>query len=88
VIVTDPVADVPVMLTVIPVSVETAVRDPPAGVPVQVSWADAPVGGGVTGAHGAEPPAAEEVLVVVEDELELVEDELELVEVTLVLMDV
>jgi len=78
VIVTDPVADVPVILTVTPVSVETAVRDPAAGVPVQASWADVPAGGGMTGAHAAEPPA---VLVVVEDELVLVE-------VTLLLMGV
>jgi hypothetical protein len=53
VIVTDPVADVPVMLTVIPVSVEKAVRVPSKGVPVQVSSADTSAGGVVTGEHGA-----------------------------------
>jgi hypothetical protein len=35
--VTEPVADVPVMLTLTPVSVELAVRFPPVGVPVHSS---------------------------------------------------
>jgi len=37
VIVTDPVAEVPVMLTVIPVSVDTAVRLPEEGTPTHES---------------------------------------------------
>jgi hypothetical protein len=77
VIVTDPVVDVPVILTVIPVSMDTAVRLPEEGVPMHESWAEVPAGGGVTGVHVAEPPV----------EVEVVDVEVLEVEVTLLLIE-
>jgi hypothetical protein len=62
--VTRPVADVPVMLTLTPVSVEVAVRFPPTGVPVHSSSS------GAVEAQGAVAVLATPTAMVVPDKAE------------------